>query len=247
MQKSCIIIPCYNEANRIPQKEFIDYASNNHHVHFLFVNDCSTDNTEDVLRALVSKNKDQFDLLSLEKNRGKSRAIAAGVSKVLLDDSVKLIGFFDADLATPLSEIDVLSQAFQDRKMHFAFCSRIRRLGSSVDRTLKRHLIGRVFATAASTILELPVYDTQCGAKLFSREAAEVAFRDEFVSRWFFDVEIFHRLHKHFGDDFLNVSLEVPVREWKEIEGSKISFMDMINTPFELLKIKKSFKKQQNG
>lgn len=243
MSKTCIIIPCFNEEKRLPSSEFIAFSKEHQDFHFLFVNDASTDNTESVIQAMKSENENSIFSLSLESNQGKSGAIRAAANHLIEEKDYDNIGFMDADLASPLNEALRIKEYINDPKYHFVFGSRIRKIGSNVDRTLKRHIMGRLFATLASNILGIPVYDTQCGVKFFSKSAAQVAFKDTFVSRWYFDIEIFHRLHEHYGDNFLDVTHELPVRIWHEIEGSKIKLSDVIKTPLELLKIKKSFKK----
>ena len=104
------------------------------------------------------------------------------------------MGYWDADLATPLSTIPEFIEKFQSSRALVAVCgSRILRLGASIQRLVFRHYLGRVFSTVASNILNIPVYDTQCGAKLFRTEHAELIFSEHFISRWFFDVELFAR------------------------------------------------------
>jgi dolichyl-phosphate beta-glucosyltransferase len=243
MPKTCVIIPCYNEEERLPTSEFIAFSQKHSEFEFLFVNDASTDKTESVINEMISSNPDSLHYLSLEKNHGKAEAIRSAVTSLLKEKDYDIIGFLDADLASPLNEALRMNAYFEDPKYQFVFGSRIQKVGSNVDRTLKRHIMGRLFATFASNILGIAVYDTQCGAKFFSSEAAEIAFKDPFVSRWYFDIEIFHRLHKHYGERFFEIAHELPVRVWKEVGGSKIKMSDVFKTPFELLKIKRSFKK----
>ena len=104
------------------------------------------------------------------------------------------MGYWDADLATPLSKIPEFIGKFQSSRALVAVCaSRILRLGASVHRSVFRHYFGRVFAMVASNILNILIYDTQCGAKLFRTEHAELIFYEHFISRWVFDVELFAR------------------------------------------------------
>ena len=99
----------------------------------------------------------------------------------------KLVGYWDADLATPLSTIPEFIDKFRSNRELVAVCgSRILRLGASIHRSVFRHYFGRVFATIASNILKIPVYVTQFGAKLFRTEHAELIFSKPFLSRWFF-------------------------------------------------------------
>ena len=105
---------------------------------------------------------------------------------MLKTSKYQLVGYWDADLATPLAEIPVFIEKFQSNKELNAVCgSRILRLGSSIRRSVFRHYLGRVFATIVSNILNIPVYDTQCGAKLFRTKHAELIFPKLILARWF--------------------------------------------------------------
>jgi hypothetical protein len=116
--------------------------------------------------------------------------------------------------------------------------SRVKRLGSSIDRQLWRHLTGRIFATFASVISRLPVYDSQCGAKLFRRHAAAIVFREPFVTQWLFDVEILVRLRNRYGlNTVLQAVNEVPLKTWIDVGGSKWRVKRLLGIPVDLLKI----------
>ncbi len=104
------------------------------------------------------------------------------------------MGYWDADLATPLSTIPEFIEKIQSSREFVAVSgSRILRLGTSIHRSIFRHYFGRVFAMVASNILNILVYDTQCRVKLFCTVHAELIFSEHFISRWFFDVELFAR------------------------------------------------------
>ena len=117
-------------------------------------------------------------------------------------DGCKITGFWDADLATPLEQIvDLAAVLLADPKLLMVFGARVRLLGRNIQRQPVRHYLGRCFATTASTLLRLPIYDTQCGAKLF-RITPElgVVLADPFQSRWIFDVELLARfMARHRG------------------------------------------------
>ena len=149
------------------------------------------------------------------------------------DKSYDYLGLWDADLATPLDEIARFFDVIKKRKVDCIIGSRIRKLGSSIKRKRYRHVLGRIFATIASWILKLPVYDTQCGAKLFKREAAKKIFEKKFISYWPFDVELLCRLKKY---NYKNL-YELPLVKWEDVKGSKLSLFDFIKVPIELIKI----------
>ncbi|MFT5012263.1 MAG: dolichyl-phosphate beta-glucosyltransferase, partial [Dinoroseobacter sp.] len=96
----------------------------------------------------------------------------------------------------------------------------------------------RVFATIASQVLNLKVYDTQCGAKLFRvGEALRVAMEQDFVSSWAFDVELIGRLRQQLPE---SAFLEVPLNRWIDVEGSKIGLMDMLQATLSLISIRRA-------
>ena len=102
--KTTIIVPCYNEEKRLPVEEFISFAENNDDVRFVFVNDGSQDNTPEILKALSRRNP-LLSVIHLKENRGKAEAVRQGVLHALKHFSPDYIGYWDADLATPLHEI----------------------------------------------------------------------------------------------------------------------------------------------
>src|SRR4030095_15183015 len=102
----------------------------------------------------------------------------------------RLVGFFDADLAAPLDAIDDFLALLRLRpSVEFVLGSRVGLMARDIRRKAMRHYLGRVFATAVSHALDLPVYDTQCGAKILRVNAATASLFDTaFRSTW-----IFHR------------------------------------------------------
>ena len=113
--KVVIIIPCYNEAERLDTNNFIDYLSQNTHLHFIFVDDGSTDNTNLIINQIISKFDSLVSLLINETNKGKAESVRLGVI-----ESYKMnpdyVGFLDADLATPIEEIDNLLKIIKKDK-----------------------------------------------------------------------------------------------------------------------------------
>lgn len=234
-EKVCIIIPCYNEGKRLPIKDFETFIAENE-VHFCFVNDGSKDNTIQVLQQIQEKFKYKVQICDLNPNIGKANAVRQGILSVY--KNYDYVGYLDADLATPLYEINNLMNEFaSNTKLKLVFGSRILTLNSSIERKAYRHYFGRIIATCISIILQLNIYDTQCGAKLFKKELVEECFEKEFISRWLFDVEIFKRIKAITGKNAKNIIKEMPLQQWIDVDESKITFFDMLKVPLELLKI----------
>jgi hypothetical protein len=147
-------------------------------------------------------------------------------------------------MSTPLSELVWFSEfSGGNLKYDIIMGSRISRLGSNIDRKMMRHYLGRIFATFTSIILKLKVYDTQCGAKVFKKEIVSDLFSAPFKSKWFFDVELLARYIKlHGHDKTYEQTLEVPLRRWIEVKGSKLKATDFLKVPLELIKIKRHYK-----
>ena len=144
-------------------------------------------------------------------------------------------GYWDADLATPLNEILYLLKHLKSEKTIMVFGSRFKRLGNNIQRSVFRHYCGRIIATFISIILNMGVYDTQCGAKIINKKYLHIIFNHPFYTRWLFDVEIFFRIKKFNNNN--NQIIEVPLNSWKDISESKITFFDFIKTPINLIKI----------
>ena len=209
-------------------------------LHLLFVNDGSKDNTEQRLREMTRKAGNNAGILNFKINRGKAEAVRCGILQAI-NQGAEITGFIDADMATPAQEVlRLLSEAIR-RGRSVTLGSRVRLLGTEINRQPIRHYIGRIFATFASIILRLPVYDTQCGAKLFYVSTAlKDALSEPFQSRWVFDVELIGRLlvgsetsKPLTAQDFV----EIPLNEWRDVKGSKIAFTDFIKAARDLMKI----------
>ena len=157
------------------------------------------------------------------------------------------IGFWDADLATPLSEIPRFIHIAADHDYKVVTGLRLLRLGAGVRRKKLRHYLGRCFATAASVMLGLPVYDTQCGAKLYRTDVVPTLFSEKFITRWLFDVEILARYIVAYGRTAAtNEIYEHPVFAWEDVAGSRLKFHDFFKAPMEMLKIKHKYLKRKN-
>ena len=235
--KILIIIPFYNEVERINLESFHQIFNEFSSYNFLLVDDGSSDKTIQILEQFQS-NFSAIEVLQLPKNMGKAEAIR---SAVLSLSDADLIAYYDADLATPFSELDKLIQfSFQNPKYKMVMGARIKLIGNGVKRSLKRHYFGRIFATIVSQfVLKVAVYDTQCGAKVINFEVAKQIFEKTFISKWLFDVELLKRLQTI--HNLKDVVKEIPLENWEEIGNSKIKFVDFLRIPFQLFQIYRKY------
>ena len=239
-----IVVPCYNEATRLSAQEIAAFCRERPWVHFCFVDDGSADGTLGVLRTIEKDISSQGMVLKLGKNRGKAEAVRAGVKHLCAEKRFAFIGYWDADLSTPLDEIPRFLEVAQNHpRVQFLCGARIRRMGAVVERKRYRHYLGRIFATATGLLLHLPIYDTQCGAKLFTAELGEHLFDKPFLSWWFFDVELFARTIQRVGHEEAHHAIfEVPLQEWRDRSGSKVTLLTYLRAPVDLLKIHRHYK-----
>ncbi|HON58362.1 MAG TPA: glycosyltransferase family 2 protein [Smithella sp.] len=241
--RTAIIIPCYNEEKRLPVKEFLSFAEDNDDVLFLFVNDGSRDKTSVILEELSSRNE-SFSTIHLKENQGKAEAVRQGILHALEHFDTDCLGYWDADLATPLPEIKNFVDYLSSARYQMVIGCRLMRLGAKIKRKALRHYPGRIFATAASIALQLQVYDTQCGAKLFKADIALSLFENPFISRLLFDVELLARYVRIYGlEKAAHDIYEYPLSFWEDVDGSSIKVKDFFEAPMELWKIKRTYLK----
>jgi glycosyltransferase involved in cell wall biosynthesis len=244
MSGAIIVVPCYNEAHRFDLRVFQAFAREHRRLQFLFVNDGSTDGTLELLQSLACSDPDCFAVCNLAENRGKAEAVRQGVLRAFAAaNGAEYLGYWDADLATPLDAILTFCALLDSRPdIEMVFGARVSLLGRSVERSPLRHYLGRIFATASSLALGIGFYDTQCGAKLFraSPEILEL-FESPFATRWIFDVEIIGRLiAARRGTARARVDqvvYEFPLHEWRDVAGSKVRPRDFVRAVLELAAI----------
>jgi hypothetical protein len=121
-------------------------------------------------------------------------------------------------------------------------------MGRDIRREAWRHYLGRVFATGVSLSLGLPVYDTQCGAKVLrANEATAALFSAPFHSPWIFDVELLARylaLPAAPGEPARRDRIyELAVPVWHHVPGSKLRAADFLRAAFELLYIHRKYRR----
>jgi len=234
--KTALIIPCYNEGRRLDLPAFKAAFETYPELTFYFVDDGSLDNTYEILQNL-SADSTRVKLLRMEQNAGKAAAVRHGILASIKDGNI-LTGYWDADLATPLSELQAFIIELSRPGVEMVMGCRLAHLGAKVRRKASRHYLGRFFATAVSALLSMQVYDTQCGAKLMKAELAAKIFAKPFISGWLFDVELIKRMKERYGIPVCETKIvELPLRQWNDVGGSKLKLSKMLLVPFVLLRI----------
>ncbi|SRR5579884_1291081 len=242
----CLIVPCYNEERRLDRESFRQFIASHDGVMLVFVDDGSRDHTRQVLEQLCDGTQNRIAIVAHERNRGKAESVRAGVEYALRSLNPEIIGYWDADLATPLTAVDEFLKVLDENsRILMVFGARIKLLGRRVERHAARHYLGRVFATVVSNILRLDIYDTQCGAKLFRvNDALRAAFAQPFLSKWVFDVEIIARYLQFFNGDtrtLAEVIYEYPLQEWVDVAGSKVHPADFFKAFVDIVRIKRRY------
>jgi dolichyl-phosphate beta-glucosyltransferase len=232
-----IVVPCYNEARRLNTQAFKAFTHERYRVRFLFVDDGSTDETWNVLQSLSALDEERFLIRRLPNNVGKGEAVRQGLLQAF-QVNPDYVGYWDADLATPLSAIPAFCDVLNASQFEMVFGARVRLLGRVIERSPARHYPGRIFATMASLVLGVPIYDTQCGAKIFrASPAVHSLFEGKFITRWLFDIEILARFIRSRGLDRRAVEktiYEFPLDEWHDVAGSKVRARDFAKSFFGL-------------
>ncbi|MBU2996681.1 response regulator [Cellulophaga baltica] len=240
LQQYCVgvVIPCYNEEDRLSGKEFKDFVHSNLGYHLCFVNDGSTDNTLKVLEELSVGNENKISVYNCEKNGGKAEAVRQGVLHLAKDPQLDFIGYLDADLSTDFRDFDDLVKTIEKSDFKIVSGSRMARMGADITKESARAIISKTINLIIRTILKMPFNDTQCGAKIMDKEIATLVFNKSFITRWLFDVEIFMRMRKHYGKDkVIQLICEQPLKRWIHADGSKLSMSDSVKIVGQLAKI----------
>jgi dolichyl-phosphate beta-glucosyltransferase len=240
-----LVVPCYNEEARLDVQAFTTFALPGHYVDFRFVDDGSTDGTTRVLEQ-IARARGGVIVQRLERNSGKAEAVRQGFLAAL-DGAPDYVGYWDADLAAPLSELNGFVALMEvERDIGAVLGSRVKLLGRTIERLAWRHYSGRVSATLVSMSLKLPVYDTQCGHKLFrATDLLRHVFAEPFHTRWVFDVEIIARFltMDPAGREHAARSIyEFPLKQWIDVRGSKVRPTDFVRALADLWTIRRLYR-----
>lgn len=239
-----VVIPCYNEETRLKTETFKDFVNQNLGYHLCFVNDGSKDNTLSVLNELAKGREDYISVYNCEKNGGKAEAVRQGTLHMIKDEQLNYIGYLDADLSTNFKDFDDLVQTISKSDFKIVGGSRINRMGADITKAGSRAIISKTINMIIQAILGMSFQDTQCGAKVMTREIAEHMFNKKFLTSWLFDVEIFMRMKRYYGADKVKSMIcEQPLKRWVHEDGSKLSMSDSFKILGQLFQIAWAYRK----
>ena len=214
-----IVIPAYNEEKRLPQTldRVVAYLSERQWTaEVLVVNDGSRDQTAALVQDYARRHP-MVRLLNNPGNRGKGFSVKNGMTHAQND----WVLFSDADLSTPIEEVEKLLAAVTRDKADGAIGSRaLNRKLVTVHQSAFREYSGRFFNLVMRTLTGLPFADTQCGFKMLRREAAHEVYRRVQIPGFGFDAEALF-IAKVLGYKVV----EVPVR-WANAEGTKVTMLN---------------------
>jgi glycosyltransferase involved in cell wall biosynthesis len=236
LQLLSIVIPAYNEAQRIGRSldDVLGFLSSEpYRGEVIVVNDGSRDQTAQIVEGRVEDFERAGSLLRLltnTPNRGKGYSVRRGVSEA----RGEIVLFTDADLSSPITEAPKLIVPIAEGRADVSFGSRaIDRSLIAVRQSVIRDFGGRVFNFFMKTVTGLKFKDTQCGFKAFRREVALPVFARQSIERFGFDPEVLYIAKKR----GLRL-LEVPVR-WSHSEDSKVSYLrDSVDMFLDLIRIR---------
>ncbi len=240
LQKNCVgvVIPCYNEETRLLSDTFRDFAHKNLGYHLCFVNDGSTDSTLQVLYELQQGNESNISVYNCKKNGGKAEAVRQGIQHLLKDHQLDYIGYLDADLSTDFRDFNDLVSTIENSDFKIVSGSRMNRMGADITKESARKIISKTINLIIRNILKMPFNDTQCGAKVMDREIAAEMFKNKFITKWLFDVEIFMRMRRFYGrKEAVKMICEKPLKRWIHADGSKLSMSDSVKIVGQLAQI----------
>lgn len=237
MKTISLVIPVYNEQKRI--NKTIKALSSGFNFPYLklekviFVDDGSTDKTLSILKKNVDKLEKilraEVILVTYKPNRGKGYAVKTGMLKSDSDYTL----YFDADMATPLSEVEKFIPLM---KKGSAVIIGTRKNGKSTvidHQPLYRELMGRMFTLLSKLILNTWVTDFTCGFKAFSRNAKDEIFTRSMIDRWGYDAEILFLARK------LGNRINERAVVWSDDKNSKVKVFQAAITSFtELIRIR---------
>ncbi|WP_111559376.1 glycosyltransferase [Paracoccus sediminilitoris] len=234
-----IVIPCFNEERRLDIDALLGALDATPGLRLTCVDDGSSDATLSVLQRLAAAAPGRVRVLPLSRNQGKAEAVRQGLLQACTGpDAAHLVGYWDADLSTPLDAIEDFRRVMiRLPEVQMVFGSRRALLGHRIQRSAMRRIISRICATLAGAAIGLSVGDSQCGAKLMrNSDDLRAALARPFDSGWLFDVELFARLSNRWATP-REAFFELPLTQWHEVAGSKVTSRAVLSSGLLMLRL----------
>ncbi|MFC1756094.1 dolichyl-phosphate beta-glucosyltransferase [Patescibacteria group bacterium] len=241
MYEFSIIIPAYNESDKIVPSltQVITFMRNfSDSFEVLVVDDGSSDNTVELAERCGRDNEE----IRIIKNphKGKGPTVWTG----MMEAKGRYIYMADADLSTPISELETLFGWIKEHGFDIVIASREGIGSKRVNEPMYRHIMGRVFNFMVQIIALRGINDSQCGFKLFTKKAAKEIFKrtqiygkdaKELKKGYMgaFDVEVLY-LARKLGFKIKEVSVT-----WVYVQTSRLNPIgDSIKMLLDILKVR---------
>lgn len=241
MDKSiAIIVPCYNEEERLPVEYWKEIVRTENEIKWLFVDDGSSDRTLEILQEVCFGTTSRA--IKRLKNGGKGNAIRHGLLEMLENDpGLEVLGYLDSDGAFSIEDVFHLVKILIDRTRNSSaqtidavISSRVSLSGREINRKTSRHYLGRLIATYMTRKWSDAPYDTQSGYKLFvNSNSFREAIKYDFSTKWFVDIELMTRVGIN-NKGILNI-WEEPLLIWNDVDGSKLKLRKFHSIFFEMI------------
>jgi glycosyltransferase involved in cell wall biosynthesis len=238
-----MIVPCFNEEKRIKLNYWNDLARIPN-VHWIFVNDGSSDDTKEVLNKITNST-----IIDINKNVGKAEAIRKGITETYKKNSGESfwVGYLDADSAFEIEDIrKVIELVYSKSSAYDSYWgSRVALAGRKITRNNLRHILSRILITIFGYKMRDLPYDPQTGFKIFkfNNQQMEI-FEKRFETKWFVDLEILIR-YQVLEKQIMKI-WEEPVNTWKDVDGSNIRGFELITVVNDLIKILRIIRKMRS-
>lgn len=233
-----VVIPAYNEERRLPpslEKIVAFLRQQPYTSEILIIENGSTDQTTAVVEQFIDAHQESDDkvlVALLHSSPGKGAAVKRGM--LAAQGDYRFI--CDADLAMPIAEIaKFLPPALAADSFEIAIASRELPGAIRYDEPVYRHVMGRVFNFLVRVLAVPGIQDTQCGFKMFTRQAALLLFPLQRIDGWGFDVEVLYIARRH----GLRLT-EVPINWYYQRDSRVRPIHDTVNMVRELLRIRRN-------
>ena len=226
-----VVVPVYNEEQRlgITFKALDAFIATQRFatLEIIFVNDGSTDKTEEMLRAYVPSCP--VRVVSYAQNAGKGAAVRRGMLAVSNDYGLMI----DADMSTPMDQIDKFLPYMREGKPVIIGTRKDKTADVQRHQPMFRQKLGEVFTLLARVATGVHVTDFTCGFKCFSKQAIQTIFPNTFIDRWSYDAEILF-LAQRAGLPIIEVGVT-----WTNDERTRVRlWRDMSRSLYDLFRIR---------